>query len=177
VPTVARLGLDAGPLDIARREDADWLRAAIWPGETVRLERLESAIRAFLAAAPRPRLEVCRAADAPARIARLAAEHPGALTLVCQTVVREYLAPDERAAYEGGLRDWLAAAPRGAALWVELESPPDRTAERPAALTAHAAAGGGQILDVQLARCGYHPTELWEDDAAVAALRRCLLPA
>ena len=50
----------------------------------------------------------CRRAStcSPARIR-------GALVLAYQTVMRDYLAPAERAEYEAGMRDWLAAQPAG----------------------------------------------------------------
>ncbi len=42
------------PLDATSPEDADWLRACVWPGDRVREERLEAALAAFAAARARP---------------------------------------------------------------------------------------------------------------------------
>lgn len=39
-----RIGLDASPIDLARAEDRQWLRACVWADETERLSRLDRAI-------------------------------------------------------------------------------------------------------------------------------------
>ena len=44
-PKIAgRIGLDLAPLNVSRDIDARWLRACVWPSETVRKERLDNAI-------------------------------------------------------------------------------------------------------------------------------------
>ncbi len=40
-----RLGLDLSPLDVCSNDDANWLRALVWPGEGRRDELLESALQ------------------------------------------------------------------------------------------------------------------------------------
>lgn len=40
---LSRIGLDLNPLDCTRQDDRDWLEALIWPGQTVRAERLKAA--------------------------------------------------------------------------------------------------------------------------------------
>lgn len=40
---LSRIGLDLDPLDCTRQDDRDWLEALLWPGQTVRLERLRAA--------------------------------------------------------------------------------------------------------------------------------------
>ena len=46
VPQVAwRAGIDRNPLDPSDHEDAAWLRALVWPGESAREERLTAALR------------------------------------------------------------------------------------------------------------------------------------
>lgn len=49
---VWRVGVDVHPLDVSRPEDAAWLRALVWPGETGRAERIEAAITIAAAEAP-----------------------------------------------------------------------------------------------------------------------------
>jgi hypothetical protein len=173
-PTVAlRRGFDRAPLDVTREEDADWLRACVWPGERARLDRLERAIAAFRHSPPE--IEMIEAAAIPARLGEMAAVCPEAeFWLGYQTVVREYLA-DSRDAYLAGMRDWLIRMPRGRALWIELESPPDgATRERPAAIIGHARAAGGALVDAVLARCEYHPIDLAPEPDGIAALTAAL---
>jgi hypothetical protein len=175
VHAVARLGLDSSPLDVARAEDSDWLRACVWPGDAARAGRLEEALRAFAAARPRPDAPVLLpilARNVPARLDLLASTEPGALVLAYQTVVRDYLPPEERAEYEAGMREWLATHPAGRALWVELEGGRDPASpDLACALVAHVRAPGGEVRDLALARCGYHPAVLRPDPPAVAELR------
>ena len=40
-----RMGLDLSPLDVCSTDDANWLRALVWPGEGRRAELLESALQ------------------------------------------------------------------------------------------------------------------------------------
>ena len=173
VSVVLRRGFDRAPLDVTREEDAAWLRACVWPGERERLERLERAIAAFRAAPPL--LEAIDARDMPARLAALAAEAPEPdFWLGYQTVMREYLA-GSRQAYLDGMRAWLAGMPRGRALWIELESPPEgATRERPAAIIGHALGAGGAVVEAVLARCEYHPTDLAPEPDGLAALGAAL---
>ena len=175
-----RRGLDRAPLDVTREEDADWLRACIWPGEEERLDRLERAISAFRAAAggaaAPPILETVEASRMPARLHELAeaAGPEPEFWLGYQTVMREYLAAS-REAYLTGMGDWLTAMPRGRALWIELEAPPEgATRERPAALIGHARAAGGALVEAVLARCEYHPIDLAPDPDGIAVLAGAL---
>ena len=165
-----RLGLDAAPLDV--RRELPWLEACVWPGEPERLARLEAAARAFLAAQGEPaapRVERCDAADAPARIVAEAAALPGdTLVVAYQTVMREYLPGEVRARYLAGMEALVASRPPGATLWLELESGPPSDAG-PAALVAHVRGPDG-VRALPLARCGYHPSVVTPDEAAVAAL-------
>ena len=168
-----RRGFDRAPLDVTREDDADWLRACVWPGERDRAFRLERAIAAFREAPPN--LEAIDATAIPARLGELAAStSEPEFWLGYQTVVREYLAAS-RDAYLSGMRDWLTRMPRGRALWVELESPPDgATRERPAAIIGHALGAGGAVVDAVLARCEYHPTDLAIEPDGIAALTAAL---
>jgi hypothetical protein len=176
--TVARLGLDPAPLDALKPEDADWLRACVWPGDRDRAERLEAALVAYARARPRPDAPVLAPVSAravPARLDALSRAEPGALVLAYQTIVRDFLDPAERDEYEGGMREWLAAQPLGRALWVDLEPAAGGTPDLPASIHAHArAAGGAAVVTLELARCGYHPRRIVRNAAEVAALRELL---
>ena len=178
VRPVARLGLDPSPLDVFRVGDARWLRACVWPGERAREERLDAALAAFQSARVRPDAPVIvpvAATSVPARLDLLSGAQMTALVLAYQTVLRDYLEPSERAAYESGMRGWIRSHPSGTALWVELEAADgeDRSA-MPGALVAHARASWGDLLDLELARCTMHPLQLHVDRRAVEVLRALL---
>jgi hypothetical protein len=174
IGAVTRLGLDPAPLDATKQDDADWIRACVWPDDGERLERLELALAIFRQAQTRPDAPVLSpvaAAAVPARLDVLSAAERGAVVLVYQTVVRDYLPPAERAEYEAGMRNWLATQPPGQALWVELESIGEEARlEDGAAIVAHVRAPGGEVRDLELARCGFHPTRIVPRPEAVAAL-------
>jgi hypothetical protein len=175
VRPVTRLGLDAAPLDVFRAADARWLRACIWPGEHAREERLEAALAAFQSARVRPDAPVLvpvTATSVPARLDLLSGAEMSALVLAYQTVVRDFLEPSERAAYESGMRGWLGAHPPGRALWVELEPvEPEHAGGAPGAIVAHVRAPWGELRDLELARCTLHPLQLEVRRGAVEELR------
>lgn len=165
VPTVLRLGLDRRPLDLGEADNEVWLRACIWPGEHDRLARLEQAIaalRSVRGTPGAPLLEARSAVDFPLRLRELNETLPEeTLVLAFQTVMREYLPPEERAVYLSGMTDWLLSRPPRRALWIELEAPPDgATPALPAAIIAHATGDDGAPTTRVLARCGFHPRVL-----------------
>ena len=52
-PSVAsRVGLELNPVDLADRDDRDWLRALIWPDEVARMKRFEQALALAIEAMP-----------------------------------------------------------------------------------------------------------------------------
>jgi hypothetical protein len=174
VRTVSRVGLDENPVDALDPDGARWLRACVWPGEREREERLAAAIEAFRAARTRPdapTLVPVAAANVPQRLDLLSAAVPGTLVLAYQTLVRDYLEPDEREEYEGGMRAWLGTHPPGQALWVELEKEGDGD---DAALVAHVRAPLGDLRRIPLARCGVHPVRIARLRAGEAELRALL---
>jgi hypothetical protein len=178
VRPVARLGLDPAPLDPFRASDARWLRACVWPGERAREERLDAALAAFHAARVRPDAPVLvpvAATSVPARLDVLSGAQMNALVLAYQTVMRDYLEPAVRVAYEAGMRDWLGSHPAGRALWVELEPVDgDPAGVMPGALVAHVRSPWGQLRDLELARCTLHPLQLDVRRRAVEELRALL---
>lgn len=105
---VARAGLDLNPLDAGDADDARWLRALVWPGETVREERLSAALE--VAAADPPTVLKGSALE---DLDRLLARTPdGATPVVMHSVVLAYLARDERDAFVEAVRasgaHWLS---------------------------------------------------------------------
>jgi hypothetical protein len=171
---VRRLGFDRAPLDATDEDDSAWLRACVWSGERERLSRLDRALAAFRAAAAAgaaPTLETIDAVDMPDRLIELSAgDDDGALWLAYQSSMREYLGPARRP-YLDGMRCWLEARPPGAALWIELEDPPHGASRQwPTALLAHLRGPDGDVTDLVLARCQYHPVEIAPEADAVAAV-------
>ena len=113
VPEISwRAGLDLNPLDVTSDEDVRWLSCLVWPGESDRAERLESAI-----AAARRDPPVVRRGDLVTDLPALAAEAPRDATLVVThcSVLYQVAAPG-RARFAGVVRDLGAR-------WLFSESP------------------------------------------------------
>lgn len=125
---VARLGLDANPLDAADPEVATWLSCLVWPEHTERAARLEKAL-ALAAADPPALLRGLVPQDVPTAIARLRAAAPGATPVVVHSAMVAYLGSEERRAFadvcraEGVHRVGLEGAGPTADLGITL--PPD----------------------------------------------------
>ena len=174
VDAVARLGLDVAPLDATDEDDARWLLACVWPGETVRERRLEEALEAFVGARTRvnaPVLVPVAARSMPARLDALSGTHLDVTVLAYQSLVRDYLAPEERAEYEAGMRAWIGAHPPGRAIWIELELAPEKGPET-STIQATVRAPGGEVRTLVLARCSHHPSRVVRDRASVEELAR-----
>jgi hypothetical protein len=167
--TVARLGIDANPLDARSDGDANWLRACVWVGEHERIARLEAAIAAFRASPAR--LETGDVSHAPAKLRALSAERQDrTVVLAFQTIVRDYLEPHTRVAYEQGMKRWLEDSAVASAVWVELEIDHDDPGKR-VPIVAHVREGAGSI-DIVLGITGYHPSTVVVDAGSVARLAR-----
>jgi hypothetical protein len=174
---VGRFGLDERPLDVARADDARWLHACIWPGETPRLERLEAGIAVFREIRDRgERLQIERrnAIAAPLLVrAAIADAPPSALTIVYQTMMSGYLDATSRASFEDGLHRLVVSSPPGSLLWVDLEVTGPNTSPRPAELWVHARSGERRVSFL-IGTMGYHPTEVSVRDDAVRDLAALL---
>jgi hypothetical protein len=174
---VGRFGLDARPLDVGREDDAQWLHACVWPGETARLRRLDAAIAKFRDARRRSeRLEVTRrdAIAAPAFVRGTTASAPErTLTIVYQTMMSGYLDAESRDAFEGGLHKLLVSSPPASLLWVDLEVTGPATSPRPAELWVRARSGSS-TASFLLGTMGYHPTEVSVREEAVRELAALL---
>jgi hypothetical protein len=97
--------------------------------------------------------------EAPKALRAISGPEDG-VVLAFQTLVRDYLEPTIRTAYEQGMRDWLSDTPR--AVWVELEmnlADPD-----------HGVPIAAHVRDetIVLGRTSYHPATVTVDDEAVA---------
>ncbi len=117
VPTIAgRLGIDRSPIDLADRNDRNWLRACVWPEQTERFHRLDSAI-SIAQSMP----SEIRRGDATAELERaIGTARRSGHPVVMNSWVLNYLSSDERRAYVAEL-DRLGS--RAELTWVFAESP------------------------------------------------------
>jgi hypothetical protein len=176
-PVALRLGIDVNPLDVRRDDDAMWLRACVWPSDRRRLARLEQAIEAFKArpVADIPLLEARPLGSAAARLDSLPDD---TLVLCVQTIVRDYLAPDERKRYEHGMRELLLRRPPRSAVMVELELDPAnvKISERSATIIVRFADRRGRLHELLLARTHPHPRQLFTNRKSVEAFTAAFRP-
>jgi hypothetical protein len=116
----SRAGCDPAPLDPADDGDRLTLLSYVWPDQLDRIERLRGALQ-IAAAHPIP-VERMSASEFLHR--ELAAPTPGTTTVVWHSVVRQYLAHDERAAVDATIAAAGAEATSDAPLvrlWLEPE--------------------------------------------------------
>jgi hypothetical protein len=170
---LSRVGFDARPLNALDPEDVRWLRACIWPGEVERLEALDNAIEEFVRAVPSVEMQRQSASAAALGLKRMLVplEH-GALMIVVQTLVADYLAARERELYERAMSDLILGARAGHVLWTSLE-----LAEVPGALPAEIVVRfrrGASVEKLVIARTNYHPVTLEIDREKTAELADAL---
>jgi hypothetical protein len=181
VRAVARVGLDARPVDLTDPANVDWMRACIWPGDRGRLDRLELALKAFFDArreAGAPTLVPCDASGFAGHLERVTLEHENAFMLAYQSYMRDYLAPAERDAHRTAMHAWLAKVAPGRAVWVELEATPTSVDHpEPAAITAHVRSEDGDVRALEIARTVHHPVVIKPNSCAVRELERALASA
>jgi len=178
VKAVARLGLDARPVDLDEPENVIWMRACIWPGDRGRVERLEAGLRAFFDARREPTapvLECMDVRDFAGRLTRVSMEHGNALVLAYQSYMRDYLAPDARQAHRAAMHEWLGTVPPGRAMWAEFEvSAAAEHRPHPAAITVHVRSGDGDVRALEIARTSHHPFKVAPIAEAVRELEGAL---
>lgn len=115
---VSKRGCDRTPFDLSAPDAADRLIAYVWPEQKERLARIEAAIA--LAQTERPPLEKADAGDWLER--QLAAQVPGAATVIAHTIVWQYIAKETRDRIEALLKETGARATASAPLaWLSLE--------------------------------------------------------
>lgn len=175
-PEIAlRLGLDRSPIDARDPDGADWLRACVWPDDVERVSRLERGLAAFVASARSPdgpRVLRCALGEVAAPLSSLPGDRRA---LLMQSVVRDYLPPDELARYEGAVRALIVDRPACAVLWARFElcndgEPPERSIGL--SVTLRDAREG--LRELLLARLHPHPRVLHVERAAVDTLLECL---
>ncbi len=144
-----RLGLDTRPVDIGDARSLRWLRACTWPGDQVRLKRLERAINA--ASRVRPTLRSHRlGVDSTANVLMAVEDAHDLPVIAFQSIVHDYLSPAEQEAHSNELRKWSDDS--GRHIWVTLELGADLAATQPAEIRVHYM--GEEWL---IARTEYHP--------------------
>jgi hypothetical protein len=170
---LSRVGFDARPLDANDPDDVRWLRACIWPGESERLEALDRALEVFQHVSPPVEMRRESASAAALRLKRMLVplEH-GALLIVVQTLVADYLTSREREVYERAMNDLVLSAREGHVLWTRLELA-DSPAGPPAEISVRFRRGD-DVAELVLARTNYHPITLKIDRDAAAELADAL---
>ncbi len=111
-------GCDPAPIDVSTQEGALALLSYIWPDELDRLARIREAITIA-----RAHPAIVEAAGAVAWVERrLAKPHPGRLTIVWQSVMRQYLGETERRQLEDRIEEaGTHATDERPLAWVALE--------------------------------------------------------
>ncbi len=107
-----RAGCDPAPVDVSSADGRLTALSYVWADEPARVARLRAAIEV----ARRQPVTVEAASAGPWLARRLAEAHPGALTVVWQSVVRQYLTEAEREEAEAELHAAGQRATEGAPL-------------------------------------------------------------
>jgi len=157
-----RAGCDLAPLHLASAEDRLTLRSYLWPDELDRLGRIDAALD--VAARYPPRVAACAAERWLPRV--LAPPRAGELTVIWQSVVRQYVPADAWAAIEQAIEEAAGAAtPEAPLAWVTME--PDGHPLSRFALRATTWPGG---VRSRLADTGDHgPPVRWHRSAPSAS--------
>jgi hypothetical protein len=117
-----RAGCDLAPLDLGRAEDRLTLRSYLWPDELDRLARADAALE--VAARHPPPVAACAAERWLPRV--LAAPRAGELTVIWESVVRQYVSDTTWAAIEQAVEVAAGDATADAPLaWVTMEADGD----------------------------------------------------
>jgi len=162
----ARVGFDARPLDVRRKEDCMWLEACVWPNQTKRLERLKRAMATFQTTSPPPEVQLMRASSVVGQLDRIGKQAgERGLTLVFHTLIRNYVPSDEWRAFDEGISSWLQAGARGSRALASLEFEDAQDADFGCVLEVRASTGGG-VARHRLGKTSYHPDVVEVDAAA-----------
>lgn len=119
IPRVAaRRGCDRAPIDLTAPGNADRLIAYVWPEQTERLARLQSAIA--IAQREKPALDKADAGDWLEQ--HLAKPAPGVATVVAHTIVAQYFTKETRARVRALIEAAGSRATKEAPLaWLSME--------------------------------------------------------
>ena len=113
-----RSGCDIAPLDLASPEDRLTLRSYLWPDEPDRLARIDAALA--VAADDPPQVVACAAERWLAQ--NLAAPRSGELTVIWQSVVRQYVSAESWTTIEHAVQAAGRAATASSPLaWLTME--------------------------------------------------------
>lgn len=154
---VRRAGCDLAPLDLASAGDRLTVRSYLWPDELDRLTRLDAALA--VAAEHTPAIAACGAERWLPGV--LADPRSGELTVIWQSVMRQYVPAEAWAAIEQAVADAArAATPATPLAWITMEPGDDPLAGF--LVTATTWPGGGRH---RLGRAGDHgPPVTWRGD-------------
>jgi hypothetical protein len=148
-----RAGCDEHPLAPQDPADRKTLLSYIWPDETERFQRNQAALE--LAAAAPVRVDAAPAGEwLPDALAE---RRETELTVVWQSVFRQYVSADDWAAIEAAIRQAAEASPAARIAWLRMEPGEDHLAHM--GLTFRELPQEGEQL---LASCGDHgPPVVW----------------
>ncbi len=104
-----RVGLELNPVDLSNADDRDWLRALIWPDQSARLKRMDTAIELFMQHKP-----VIRTGDALEQLPDALADVPRSQTACIYHTIAIYQFSREM---KQGLEDILTVAGLRQPIW------------------------------------------------------------
>ncbi|MDQ2759555.1 MAG: DUF2332 domain-containing protein [Actinomycetota bacterium] len=152
---VERGGCDPNPLDSRKREDCLAVLSYVWPDESARTSRTQAALE--LAAEDPPQIAAQPAEEwLPGKLAQGA---DGELTVLWQSIVRQYIEPRRWEAIELAFdRALRAREPSHPLVWLRMEPSDDHLVDMQVTLITHPGRS-----PIQLARCGDHgPPVAWD---------------
>ena len=149
----ARAGCDLNPLDVQSPEDRLALLSYIWPDEPARLERMRAALEVAVKALP----PVAAQPASAWLLHALQTREPHELTVIWQSIFRQYLEPGEWAAIEDVVFRAGSEDPSRPVVWLTMEPGEDHLARVRVALR-----GAPDWEECLLAECGDHgPPVRW----------------
>jgi len=159
IQVVRTAACDRSPIDIGDPAQRRRLKAYLWPDQTERLQRFDTAVAMALAAGVR-----VETADAAGWARSKAAPTPGLATVVYHSIFWQYLPAETQAALADAIEAHGAAATPGAPLaWLRMEPAPGQIVPIELRLTLWP---GGQ--ERRLAIVQAHGASVAWDDAAAA---------
>ena len=162
VSVIERAACDRKPVDLADPAARRRLRAYVWPDQADRLQRLDAAVAAALAAGVRVEAE-----DAVTWTARRAAPREGSATILFHSVFWQYMPAESQEALTAAIETLGALATAKAPFaWLRMEPPPSNMATMEVRLTLWPG-GEERVL------ASVHPHGAWvawEGAAAKAAI-------
>lgn len=157
-----RAGCDIAPLDLESAEDRLTLRSYLWPDEPDRLARVDAALA--VAARHPPQVVACPAERWLTQM--LAAPRGGVLTVIWQSVVRQYVSADSWATIERAIQAAsLAATVQTPLAWLTMEPGEDHVSGLLVSATTWPGATSRQLAVAS----DHGPPVRWQTDAGARA--------